>query len=54
MFECVNLMDRYGAKYKIGWDECYDPKGRPKEKLDPWYMTVPEESFLTTIEFNCR
>ena len=49
MFECVNLMDRYGAKYKIGWDECYDPKGRPKEKLDPWYMTVPEESSLTTI-----
>ena len=40
MPDCLNLMDHYGAKYKIGWDECYDPKGRPKEKLDPWYMMV--------------
>ena len=43
MPECINLMDRFGSKYKIGWDECYDPKGRPKEKLDPWYMTIPCE-----------
>jgi hypothetical protein len=43
MFECVNLIDRFGDKYKIGWDSCYNPKGRPKEKLAPWYMTVPCE-----------
>jgi hypothetical protein len=36
-------MDYFGTKYKIGWDECYDPKGRSKENLDTWYMTIPCE-----------
>jgi hypothetical protein len=43
MFDCVNLMSRFGTQYKIDWDECYDPANRPKENLDPWHMTIPCE-----------
>lgn len=38
---CVNLLERFGSEYRIGWDPCYDPKHRPREKLDSWYMTIP-------------
>jgi len=37
---CVNLMQWYSKRFKIGWDPAYDPKHRPADKLDPWYMVV--------------
>ena len=37
---CINLKDRFGDQYRIGFDPAYDPKHRPREKLDPWYMMV--------------
>lgn len=37
---CINLMDRLGREYRIGWNPAYDPKGRPRDTLDPWYMVV--------------
>lgn len=36
---CVNLMERFGRKYRIGFDPAYDPKG--KHQLDPWMMQIP-------------
>ena len=41
--KCIDLLTLFGDEYRIGWDEAYDPKGRPKENCDPWYMTVPCE-----------
>ena len=43
MFECPNLMQRFGKRFKITFDPCYDPKHRPKDKLDPWMMHLPCE-----------
>jgi hypothetical protein len=37
---CINLLARFGDRYRIGWDPAYDPKHRPKDKLDPWMMLV--------------
>ena len=37
---CINLRDHFGDRYRIGWDPAYDPKHRPKDKLDPWMMLV--------------
>jgi hypothetical protein len=41
--EPINLMDRYGEKYRISWDPAYDAKGRHRDSLDPWSMQVPCE-----------
>jgi hypothetical protein len=38
---CLNLRERFGRHYRIAFDPCYDPKGVPRAKLDPWYMTIP-------------
>lgn len=38
---CINLMKRCGDRYKIGFDPAYDPKNRPRDKLDPWMMVIP-------------
>ena len=37
---CVNLTERFGDFFKIGFDPAYDPKHRPRDKLDPWYMLI--------------
>ena len=37
----INLRDRFGNKYKITFDTCYDPKGRSRDKLDPFMMQIP-------------
>ena len=37
---CINLLSSFGDRFKIGWDPAYDPKHRPKDKLDPWMMLV--------------
>ena len=38
--DCVNLTERFGDRFKIGWDDAFDPKHRPKDKLDPWMMLL--------------
>lgn len=38
---CVNLKERFGKRFKITFDECYDPRNRPKDSLDPWMMQIP-------------
>ena len=38
---CTNLMERFGDRFKIGFDPAYDPKHRPKDKLAPWYLVIP-------------
>jgi hypothetical protein len=37
----INLNKRLGKRYRIGWDPAYDPRNRPKDKLDPWAMQIP-------------
>lgn len=37
----VNLSELFGKRYRIGWDAAYDPKHRPKDKLDLWAMEIP-------------
>lgn len=36
----MNLLERFGKRYKVMFDPAYDPKGRPHDNLDPWYMQV--------------
>lgn len=38
---CINLLDRFGDRYRITFDPAYDAKHRPREKLDPWMMVIP-------------
>ena len=37
----IKQREQFGKKYQIAFDECYDPKGRPRATLDPWYMRIP-------------
>jgi hypothetical protein len=39
---CVNLSELYGDRFRIFWDEAYDPdyKHVPKDLRDPWYMEL--------------
>jgi len=38
--DCINLQKRFGRQYRISYDPTYNPKHRPKGKLDPWMMQV--------------
>ena len=38
---CINLTERFGDRYRIAFDPAYDPKFRPRDKLDPWSMVIP-------------
>jgi hypothetical protein len=38
---CLNLREQLGDVYRIGFDPVYDPFHVPKDKLDPWMMTIP-------------
>ena len=39
--QCVNLRERFGKQFRIEYDPAYDPKGRPRDKLDPWMIIIP-------------
>ena len=41
--DCINLQEQFGFRYRITFDPAYDPKHRPKDKLDPWMMRIPCE-----------
>lgn len=38
--DCINLRERFGKRYRLTFDPAYDPKGRPRDKLDPWMMVI--------------
>lgn len=38
---CINLLQRFGAQYRIGFDPAYSAKHVPRASLNPWYMTIP-------------
>src|SRR5262245_28284524 len=38
---CLNLWERFGREYRIGFDPAYDHRNVPRDKLDPWMMTIP-------------
>jgi hypothetical protein len=38
--ECINLREQFGHRYRITFDSAYDPKHRPKDKLDSWMMQI--------------
>jgi hypothetical protein len=38
---CINLRERFGAEYRIAFDPAYDPFNVPRDRLDPWMMTIP-------------
>lgn len=37
---CINLLEMFGDKYLIAFDEAYSPRNVPRPKLDPWMMTI--------------
>ena len=39
--DCVNLLERFGAKYRISFDEAYSAKGKHRDNLDLWYLELP-------------
>src|SRR5262249_12342276 len=41
MAECVNLLELFGEKYRITWDEAYDAKGKHRATIDVWYAQIP-------------
>ena len=38
---CINLLERFGTRFRITFDEAYDPAHRQRENLDPWAMQIP-------------
>jgi hypothetical protein len=40
MPDCVNLRERFGADYRITFDDCYDSFHVPRACLDPWMMQI--------------
>ena len=40
MSECINLLEEFGRRFRVGFDPAYDPRNRPTDKLDPWAMVL--------------
>jgi hypothetical protein len=40
MEPCINLLETLGDRYRITFDEAYEPRNVPREKLDPWMMQI--------------
>jgi hypothetical protein len=40
MSECVNLLEEFGRRFRVGFDPAYDPRHVPEDKLDSWMMTL--------------
>ena len=49
MTTCINLLEMFGDKYIIAFDEAYNPRHVPRAKLDPWMMTISGEGKGVTI-----
>jgi hypothetical protein len=39
--DCINLLETYGAVFRIAWDEAYDARGVRRSNRDPWAMQIP-------------
>jgi len=37
----LNLVELFGDRYRITFDEAYNPSHVPRAKLDPWMMQIP-------------
>ena len=37
---CPNFWELYGQRYKVSFDEAYNPGSTEWEKRDPWYMMI--------------
>ena len=61
---CINLLETFGGRYVITFDEAYSPRNVPRAKLDPWMMTIsgqgkgvtiyPQGGTMLAIEVNRR
>jgi hypothetical protein len=40
MIACINLLLRFGADYRVSFEEGYVHKGIRRDKLDAWYMEI--------------
>src|SRR5262245_62607542 len=38
---CITLLQTFGARFRITYDEAYDPAHVPIAKRDPWMMQIP-------------
>jgi len=38
--DCINLRDRFGDRFRIGFDPAYSARNVPRDKLDPWMMLL--------------
>jgi hypothetical protein len=38
---CINLLEAFGADYKVTFDPAYDRRRVPRRCLDPWMMQLP-------------
>lgn len=43
---CINLLKLFGDQFKIVFDQAYDARHVPRDKLDPWYMQIACERGL--------
>ena len=41
MSDCMNLREMFGDRLRITFDQAYEPRKVPKDKLDPWMMQIP-------------
>ena len=37
---CVNLLERFGERYRITFDEAADAHGRQRDKIDPYLQQI--------------
>lgn len=38
---CINLLAEFGDRFQIVFDEAYEPRHVPRDRLDPWFMQLP-------------
>jgi hypothetical protein len=39
--ECVNLLECFGRRFRIGFEDGYTYQHVPRRCLDPWMMLIP-------------
>jgi hypothetical protein len=48
---CLNLLERFGDRFQIGWDQACDPGHVPADRRDPWMMEVRCRFGITIYPF---
>ena len=36
----INLLEWFSKRYRVSYDQAYNPKGKPRSCLDPWMMQI--------------